>query len=70
MVEIRELKQDREVTGDMQGTCRPIPGQFFGAAMRRKVITGPGGGRNTVRITSHTWAYPHDGQPATWSRTC
>lgn len=40
-VELRELKQQREHTGDMRGTCVPLPGQFADdVAFLRRVSKG------------------------------
>ncbi len=37
---VREVRQDRQGTGSMQGVCRPIPGAFIGEKLRRLVQYG------------------------------
>ncbi len=46
-VELRELAQSRVETTYMQGKCAPLPGQYIGEMLRRRVGRG-----NRVRISS------------------
>ena len=40
MVEIREVNQLSEATGNMQGNCAPIAGDYTGETMRRRATDG------------------------------
>ncbi len=39
-VTVREVRQDRQETGSLQGVCRPIPGSFIREKLRRLVQYG------------------------------
>jgi len=47
-VTLRQIARRTEVTGDMQGDCAPVPGQFIGEPSRRRVD----GAHNAVRFSS------------------
>lgn len=40
MVEVREIAQESEDTAYMQGKCVPVPGQFIGEPLRKRVLRG------------------------------
>jgi hypothetical protein len=61
MVELRELAQEREQTGAMQGTCTPKVGVYVGDAMRRRI------GESGVTVDDCRRAWPWDGRPRSWS---
>lgn len=52
MVEVREIAQEAEETGFMQGKCVPVPGNYVGKPMRKRVKEG-----NAVQIHSFANAY-------------
>lgn len=52
MVEVREISQESEETGFMQGKCVPVPGNYVGQPMRKRVKEG-----NAVQIHSFSNAY-------------
>lgn len=57
-VEIRAIAQEAVTTGWEQGQCVPVPGQYIGEAMRKKVNNY--GGKPSLRIYSFASAYRMD----------
>ena len=61
-VEITPIGQRRKETAFMQGTCVPVPGDFTGEPLRKRVQ-----GSDYVKITSYSYAWKWDGKPRHWS---
>lgn len=61
-VEIRKLAQVGTTTAFMQGTCRPIAGQYVGPAMVKRVSAD-----NIIRIASYAVATLWDGRDDHWT---
>ncbi|MFC7522192.1 hypothetical protein ACFQS6_23955 [Xanthomonas populi] len=57
-VTLRELAQERHDTGHMSGTTTPLPGNYRGEPIRKRVNP-----RNSVKLSSSSYAHPWDGRP-------
>ncbi|WP_230599322.1 hypothetical protein [Xanthomonas albilineans] len=61
-VTLRQLAQERQDTSHMSGTTTPVPGHYTGDSIRKRVNP-----RNSVKLSSSSYAYPWDGRPQYWS---
>jgi hypothetical protein len=61
-VTLRELAQDGTYTGYRSGQTVPCPGHYIGEPIRKRVNP-----RNSVKLSSSSYAHPWDGRPQYWS---
>lgn len=61
VVEIREIDQERQATGDMTGTCMPKRGEYVGGVIRKRPNAA-----NAIKVSCAT-AVPWDGCRKSWT---
>jgi hypothetical protein len=63
-VTVRKIKSAKTYTGDMTGKSEPMPGEYVGEEMRRKVLDYSG---EFISINYCANARPYNGKPKNFS---
>lgn len=64
---IRPIASERTPTGDMQGNAMPVPDEFTGPELKKKVSPGGGRHREYVNLNSFASAWKWDGNPKSYT---